>query len=204
MVVSRAYRQRARAESTARTRERIMGAVRELLEEGTFHQASVEEIAERAGVARATLYQHFGSRFGLVDAICDSFADNPSLMGIKGSPDVEDAAAALVGLTRDAVGFWASEESLHRHLYGLAAIDDAAADFVRRQRADRRSDVEAAVRRAGRAGLLRDGLSPRGALARMLVITSFETFEELRRHAGLPLREVAAVLEEQARALLRA
>src|SRR5437879_5298470 len=41
------------------TRKRIIGAVRALLEEGTFHESTVEEVAARAGVARATLYQHF-------------------------------------------------------------------------------------------------------------------------------------------------
>jgi len=59
-----------RRQTSRRTRDRIMGAVRELLEEGAFHQSTVEEVASRAGVSRASLYQHFGSRLGLVDAMC--------------------------------------------------------------------------------------------------------------------------------------
>ena len=35
-----------------------MAAVRDLLAEGSFHESTVEEVAERAGISRATLYQH--------------------------------------------------------------------------------------------------------------------------------------------------
>ena len=45
-----------------------MEAVRELLQEGAFHESTVEQVAARAGVSRATVYQQFGSRVGLVDA----------------------------------------------------------------------------------------------------------------------------------------
>ena len=82
MPAAGAYRSR-RADRSQTTRERIMGAVRELLAEGTFHESTVEDVAERAGVARATLYQHFRSRVDLVDAICDTFAANPALRALR-------------------------------------------------------------------------------------------------------------------------
>jgi AcrR family transcriptional regulator len=188
MAISRVYRQRRRAETTARTRAQIMDAVRTLLEQGTFHEASVEEIAQLAGVSRATLYQHFRSRIGLVDAICESFSQNPSMVAIQAAPDIadpRDAAALMVG---QAIRFWASEELLHRHLYGLAEIDQSAADFVERQTADRRSVVERIVRRAVKGGALGEGVSEAQARATLLVLTSFHTFEELRA-AGLTLKE---------------
>ena len=37
--------------------------------EGTFHDASADEVAERASIARATLYLHFPSRLDLIDAV---------------------------------------------------------------------------------------------------------------------------------------
>ena len=57
-----------RPRKSQQTRERIIAAVHDLLEEGSFHESTVEEVASRAGVSRATLYQHFGTRLGLVDA----------------------------------------------------------------------------------------------------------------------------------------
>jgi AcrR family transcriptional regulator len=44
------------------TRERLLVAARELIEEGGYGAASVLAIAERAGVAAGTLYRHFASK----------------------------------------------------------------------------------------------------------------------------------------------
>ena len=68
-----------RPQVTQRTRESVISAVRGLLEEGSFHTSRVEDVAQRAGVSRASVYQHFGSRLGLVDALCESFDRNPAL-----------------------------------------------------------------------------------------------------------------------------
>jgi AcrR family transcriptional regulator len=44
------------------TRERLLDAARELIEEEGYGSASVAAIAERAGVAAGTLYRHFPSK----------------------------------------------------------------------------------------------------------------------------------------------
>jgi AcrR family transcriptional regulator len=44
------------------TRERLLVAARELIEDGGYGAASVLAIAERAGVAAGTLYRHFASK----------------------------------------------------------------------------------------------------------------------------------------------
>jgi AcrR family transcriptional regulator len=44
------------------TRERLLAAARELIEEGGYASASVAAIAERAGVASGTVYRHFASK----------------------------------------------------------------------------------------------------------------------------------------------
>jgi AcrR family transcriptional regulator len=44
------------------TRERLLRAAREVIEEGGYEAASVIAIAERAGVAAGTLYRHFASK----------------------------------------------------------------------------------------------------------------------------------------------
>src|SRR5713226_3953806 len=159
MPRSRVYRTRPQTETTRRTRDRVLATVRELLDKGTFHAATVEEIADRAGVSRATLYQHFRSRAGLIDAFCDTFGANPAMIGIKRAHELEDPAQALLEMIENGIRFWASEEALHRHLYGLSVIDPAAAAFVERQQADRRSHLQDAVRRLRRAGKLRPDLS---------------------------------------------
>jgi AcrR family transcriptional regulator len=57
------------------TRERLLHAARELIEEGGYGAASVAAIAGRAGVAAGTLYRHFDSKedlfVELFRAVCD-------------------------------------------------------------------------------------------------------------------------------------
>ena len=178
-----------------------MQAVRELLAEGAFHEATVEEVADRAGVARATLYQHFRSRLELVDAMCDTFAVNPALLEVREVVELDDPEAALAETIASTIRFWSSEDEVLAQLYGVAAIDPAARDLVDRQRADRRGELERLIRHLRSKGRLRAGSAERRALALLLVLTSYETFRELRE-AGLSDRELTKTLQETARALL--
>jgi len=197
----RAYRARGRPRRSEETRERIKTAVRDLLAEGSFHDSTVEEVADRAGVARATLYQHFRSRLELVDAICETFAENPALRRLRETVELPDADEALAGTIAASIRFWSSEDRILHQLYGVAAIDPAAQDLVDRQRADRRSELERLARNLSRAGRLRDGTNERRALSLLLVLTSYETFHELRQ-TGLADRQLTTTLQHAARDLL--
>jgi AcrR family transcriptional regulator len=174
------YATRRRPRSSA-ARGRILVAVRALLEEGAFHETTVEDVAARAGVARATLYQHFGSRLGLVDAVCDELAANPVLAAVRRTDDLDEFVGALVD-------FWATEEQLLVQLYHAAAVDPAAQDFVDRQRRDRHGELRRVL---GEWGGER--------FAALAVATSFESYLELRRGAGLSKEAVARTLRSLAR-----
>ena len=178
-----------------------MTAVRELLAEGTFHESTMEEVADRAGIARATLYQHFRSRLELVDAICETLGANPALLELRQIVELPDADAALAGTITNSIRFWSSEDAVLRQLYGVAAVDQAAQALVDRQRADRRQELGRLVRNLDRNGRLRAGLTERRALALLLVLTSYETFRELSGD-GLSDRQASALLQETARELL--
>jgi len=189
-----AYRARRRTTARSdRTRARILEAVRELLSEGTFHESTVEQVAERAGLSRATVYQHFRSRLELVDGICDTLGDNPALLQIRELVSDPDPGRALGETIANAVRFWASEDTVLAQLYGVTAIDPAAQAFVDRQRADRRGTMEQLAATLGK----------RGALATLMVLTSYETYRELRL-AGLDDRAVTRKLQQDAQTLLPA
>jgi AcrR family transcriptional regulator len=57
------------------TRERLLRAARELIEEGGYSPASVVAIADRAGVAAGTLYRHFASKEELFVEVFRSVCD---------------------------------------------------------------------------------------------------------------------------------
>ncbi|HEY2777195.1 MAG TPA: TetR/AcrR family transcriptional regulator [Gaiellaceae bacterium] len=198
---ARAYRARGRTKRSEETRERIKTAVRELLAEGAFHESTVEQVADRAGVARATVYQHFRSRLELVDAICETLDQNPALRRIRETVKGPDVDTALTETVAESMRFWSSEDPVLRHLYGVASIDPAAQDLIDRQRSDRRGELERLVHTIARAGRLRAGTNDRRALSLLLVLTSYETFRELRE-ADLTDRQLTTTLQQAARDLL--
>lgn len=62
---------RKRAESKRAQSEGILLCARDLFTEHGFEDVTVSEVAAAAGVARATVFNHFGSKAGLVDALRD-------------------------------------------------------------------------------------------------------------------------------------
>jgi len=65
----RPYKQVARAQGRERTRETLLQAASEAVEQGDWTQTSLESVAERAGVTKQTALRHFGSKEGLLDAV---------------------------------------------------------------------------------------------------------------------------------------
>ncbi|MEV6400723.1 TetR/AcrR family transcriptional regulator [Streptomyces sp. NPDC051907] len=64
------YRSTARTEATRLAhRERLLDAARGLLAEGGYAAASVSALAERAGVATGSVYNHFASKQELLAAV---------------------------------------------------------------------------------------------------------------------------------------
>jgi AcrR family transcriptional regulator len=57
------------------TRDRLLTAARELIEEGGYATASVVAIASKAGLAAGTLYRHFGSKEELFVEVFRSVCD---------------------------------------------------------------------------------------------------------------------------------
>jgi AcrR family transcriptional regulator len=168
-----------------------------MLSEGAFHEASVEQVADRAGVSRATVYQHFASRLELVDTVCDVMGVNPALVEIRKAVRLPDAVEALRRVLANSVRFWSTEGPVVRELYGIAAADAAARAFVDRQYADRRGELGRLAEGLARSGRLAPGVSKRDALVTLLLLTSFGTYSELRE-AGLSDRQVAAYVQEAA------
>jgi AcrR family transcriptional regulator len=83
---------------TARTRQAILDAARELIDEQGYGRTTVDQIAERADVAARTFFRHFSSKEELLFA---NFEDHRQMMVmlIEAQPaDVHPLRAALDGL----------------------------------------------------------------------------------------------------------
>lgn len=101
-TVKRAYVQRGRAAAAAETRAAILAAARELIPKAESG-VGVDDIALRAGVAVQTVYDHFGSKGGLLMAVVDDAQRSAGLYDaferVFRSPDGEAALRRMIQAT---------------------------------------------------------------------------------------------------------
>jgi AcrR family transcriptional regulator len=124
-AAKRGYRMQARAEAAAETHRRILGAVRELSIERFLDEITLDEVAERAGVATRTVIRRFGGREGLVEA---AFAEASEEVQVRrDETPVGDVGAAVEAVCEDyerygdALIMMLAQESRHPALFGRLA-----------------------------------------------------------------------------------
>jgi AcrR family transcriptional regulator len=76
------------------TRDRLLAAARELIEDGGYAAASVIAVAERAGVAAGTLYRHFVSKEELFVEVFRSVCEREERAMRAAAAEMGDAAPA--------------------------------------------------------------------------------------------------------------
>lgn len=77
----------------APTRERLLDAAREVVEEGGYGAASVLAVAERAGVAAGTLYRHFASKEELFVELFRKVCDR-EVLAMQGAAELPAGSCA--------------------------------------------------------------------------------------------------------------
>lgn len=147
---------------------------------------TAQAIADRAGVAKRSVFHHFPDMEGLFMEAADTQAARfwPLLRRPEPEARLEERIAAAVGQRSElfeAIGDVRRVAVLHEHR------SEALADRMRQSRS--------ALRRH-----LQRHLSPefreldRGAAEGVHAIASFETWESLRRHQGLPVAVARAAV----------
>jgi len=199
----RPYKKVARAKAQERTRETLLQAATEEVERDGWKQASLESVAERAGVTKQTALRHFGSKEGLLDAVIRRTS----------SIVVKERDQAPIGDIRGAVA------NLMRHYerYGdivtrLLPYRDAVVrvlgpehrDSFARRAVDRGHEVHQEwVARTFEPQLSR--LDPRTRerrLAQLVAVCDVYVWKILRRDLGLDVAQVEAALVELIERLL--
>ena len=104
-----------------RNRDRIVEVAREVFREQGY-DASLDEVARRAGVGPGTLYRHFPKRENLLDAVMQSWVDKVT--------ETTDKALAHEGSDRDVLVHWFEEyvRLISQHKGGPAKLTSAMGD----------------------------------------------------------------------------
>jgi AcrR family transcriptional regulator len=188
-VSPRPYNLGKRREPIDQGRQQVLDAARRLLGGSASYTAfTVDAVAKQAGVARATVYYQFGSKTGLLEALCDYLADMGGMSGLADVFADPDPLSALYRFVACFGRFWAADRPAMRRLRALALLDPDVGTVISARDERRRDGLTVLAGRLGEASLAAAG-SDR-AVRVLTALTSFETFDTI---AG-PDQEITAAV----------
>ncbi len=181
-----------RRELVSATRSRILDAAARLVRDYGPSGFSMDVLAKEAGVARATVYEHFRSKRVVLDELASSASRALMLEG--DAPHLGDPLTALRDMLAAVCRHWDEHESAAREVRTLAALtgadppcDALDTDYLR-----------CMVGRLISGGHLRPHWSPDDAVDALGVLASYPTYERLRRVPTRTPHQVEAMLAKLA------
>jgi AcrR family transcriptional regulator len=201
----RRYSQDRRARQSAARRDAILDAAEALLLAPEPVQITVDTIAERADVARATVFTHFGSKGGVLAALVERLSDRGGSAALGEAMQGSDTLHALDVVLDAGTRLWAHERPLLTALRAAAADPVVAAAWADKASGRRQAMAYLAGRLAAERRLA-SGLSEADAAGLLDLLTSFETHEHLAGADGSPRTpaEITVLLRRLATAVVPA
>lgn len=126
---SRPYRLRERARKMEETRQRITEAAVELHRSVGPARTTVSEIAERAGVRRMTVYNHFPSDAELIGACSSHFVQQNPPPDPAPWKEIEDPAARIAFALSELYSYYHRNADMLANVLRDAAIVSALAEI---------------------------------------------------------------------------
>jgi AcrR family transcriptional regulator len=142
---------------TAPTRERLLQAAQELIEEGGYGAASVAQVAERAGVAAGTLYRHFESKQELFVEVFRSVCAREA-RAMRAAADAIGNGSAVERLEEVLATF--AERALRNPRLAWALLAEPVDPLVDAERLEYRQRYAALIAEGLRAGIKSGELPP--------------------------------------------
>src|SRR3979411_728504 len=174
----RAYVSSVRTAAAAEKRDRVLEAAAKLLrEDASIARFSLESVAKVAGVTRLTVYNQFGSRRGLLEAVFDDIARQGGLPQRVEALGMPDPPAALDRLVEIFCGFWNRDPAVGR-LHEAMAMDPEFAQALIGRNERRRKTVNVQIGRI--AGKTASPQARQDAVDLIFALTSFAMFAMLR------------------------
>jgi AcrR family transcriptional regulator len=183
--------------------ERVLEASERLIREDAFHSATMDELAAAAGVSRATVFNRFGSKLGVLQALFTRCVESPEMEAIREALELEDPVVALDAAIEASCAIWEAHGSIMEQLQAIVVLEPEAGAMVEQQKDEQRADLQGLTRRLARADRLRPGLGEMRVSATLHMLTSLEAFLWLRREYGLSVRQTRETIAELAHQLLR-
>lgn len=188
----------SRTEAAAETRAALLLAARGSIVVHGYHGSGMDQIAAAANVTRVTVYRHFGSKQGLLDALLEQLALDSRVVGEMRAAHAEpDDRAALTAIVAALCRLWDTDPMLLRRLVGLAAVDPDVRTVLDRRDHWRRDQIGRYIARVTHR--LAAPFTPGQAAGVLHALTSFTGYDETR---GPAVEDAAATLAAAAAVIL--
>lgn len=185
-----------RKAATQATRSRIIEAARELLGDSSVTSFSIDAVAQRADVARMTVYYQFKSKAKLLEAIFDDFGARANMRELQKTFQEPDLELAVLRIVDVFCNLWKTQGALARRLGAMAVLDAEVEGALRERQGWRRELLAKVVARERR------GKAAAEIVDLLYVLTSFEAYDMLA--AGRTAKNVLAFLRRAAAMVLEA
>ena len=174
----RAYVSSVRTAAAAEKRDRVIeAAARTLRGDAGIASFSLDTVAKAAGVTRLTVYNQFGSRRGLLEAVFDDIARQGGLHQISDAMAMADPRAALDRLVEIFCAFWSRDVAIGRLHEAMATDPEFAAALTERNERRRKGLAVLIDRIAGNTAPRR---ARQDAVDTIFALTSYAMFAMLR------------------------
>lgn len=169
---------------------KIVEAARELLADAAPAAFSVDAVADRADVARMTVYYQFKSKGKLLEALFDDFAARADMRRMRNVFETRDVRKALQTLVVIFCDLWESQRPLVRRLSAMAALDPEIDEAISERSSWRREALEKLLAPKQKGSKLDETVDL------LFALTTFETYDTLR--ARQSAKKVASLLSSAA------
>jgi len=174
------------------TKKRLFDAAMELIGERGFTDASVDEIVERAGVAKGTVYYHFSGKAELVEAlIADTLKPLIAAFHEAADQNADDPRAAIEALVRAELEFLSEQSSFSKLLLTEMWREDRVwrATLVR-LRGELMSVIRDVIARGVASGAFREDVDPDFGASALFGMTATVALDWLAFEPEKPLDAV--------------
>jgi AcrR family transcriptional regulator len=185
----RPYRLGKRKTSSDEARRRSIEAAAALLADSDTPSLKMETVAAQAGITRQTIYNLFGSKTELIEAVFDHLARTGGMQSMAAAMQQSDPEVRLSAMVTTLAQFWTVTRKATRHIRAMAATDPDLRAAIQSRDQRRKMACQHVVR----------GFNPTGDQSLhvdvLWTLTSFEFFDMLAGDLRTPLWLAETVLQ---------
>jgi AcrR family transcriptional regulator len=178
-VSPRPYNSPGRDAAASQTRERIVAAAAAILGSAKgVEDFSLEAVAKAAGVTRLTVYNQFGSRRAVLEAVFDVVAVRGGLHRLAEAMTAPDPRAALARIIAIFCEFWSFDPGALGLLHAVGSSNPEFAESISARNERRRRLLAGVIRRIAEETSMRPK-AQRDLVDVLFALTSFTFFAQL-------------------------